>query len=204
MCDEWFALRFRLGDVCCFYVFVRLFLLFFFELLVCSVFICVLFEHKCKSLKRLGENRKNKKNRKKQNKKQTAKTRRKTLKKNRNTGYPDLDPTANKYLSGSGWEISVFLFLCFSLSCSVFFVFMCFVDCKCKSLKRLGEHIKTTERNITNNRNNRRKTETKKTKYMISSPRTSANKSHNYLRRFVDWISCIYVVLCFSLSFYIV
>ena len=27
-------------------------------------------------------------------------------------------------------------------------------DCKCKSLKRLGENIKETERNITNNRKN--------------------------------------------------
>ena len=162
------------------------------------VVICVVFDCKCKSLKRLGENITNRKKHKQKH------TNSKKNIKHRNTGYPALDPTANKYLSGSGWEISVFLFLCFSLSCSVFFVFMCFVDCKCKSLKRLGEHIKTTERNITNNRNNRRKTETKKTKYMISSPRTSANKSHNYLRRFVDWISCIYVVLCFSLSFYIV
>ena len=34
-----------------------------------------------------------------------------------NTGYPALDPTANKYLSGSGWEIYVFLFcfVCFSV-----------------------------------------------------------------------------------------
>ena len=40
---------------------------------------------------------------------------------NESTGYPALDPTANKYLSGSGWEISVFcfyvfMFLCVSLS----------------------------------------------------------------------------------------
>ena len=38
----------------------------------------------------------------------------KTNSNNINTGYPALDPTANKYLSGSGWEISVFfVFLCF-------------------------------------------------------------------------------------------
>ena len=30
---------------------------------------------------------------------------------NRNTGYPAQDPTANKYLSGSGWEIKFFCFL---------------------------------------------------------------------------------------------
>ena len=41
----------------------------------------------------------------------------KTNSNNINTGYPALDPTANKYLSGSGWEISVFflllLYVCF-------------------------------------------------------------------------------------------
>ena len=44
---------------------------------------------------------------------------------NRNTGYPALDPTANKYLSGSGWEISVFIFkqICFSVCLRV----LCFV-----------------------------------------------------------------------------
>ena len=36
--------------------------------------------------------------------------------KTNNTGYPALDPTANKYLSGLGWEcISVVLFLLFFL-----------------------------------------------------------------------------------------
>ena len=29
----------------------------------------------------------------------------KQLNNNRNTGYPALDPTANKYMSGSGWEV---------------------------------------------------------------------------------------------------
>ena len=37
--------------------------------------------------------------------------------KTNNTGYPALDPTANKYLSGSGWEISV-------VFCFVLYVFM--------------------------------------------------------------------------------
>ena len=35
---------------------------------------------------------------------------------NMNTGYPALDPTANKYLSGSGWEIS--FFFCFGFASS--------------------------------------------------------------------------------------
>ena len=45
--------------------------------------------------------------------------------KHRNTGYPALDPTANKYLSGSGWEIYVFfLFVClFFFEFYVFFLF---------------------------------------------------------------------------------
>ena len=34
-------------------------------------------------------------------------TKSKTNGNNINTGYPAFDPTANKYLSGSGWEISV-------------------------------------------------------------------------------------------------
>ena len=59
----------------------------------------------------------------------------------KNTGYPALDPTANKYLSGSGWEIMYFMF-----SPSFRFVFLCCyfksIDRKCNNLKRLGEHIK--------------------------------------------------------------
>ena len=43
----------------------------------------------------------------------------KTNSKNINTGYLALDPTANKYLSGSGWEISVCL-SCSFVCCSVF------------------------------------------------------------------------------------
>ena len=67
---------------------------------------------------------------------------RKQTKQHRNTGYPALDPTANKYLSGSGWEISVFFSLCFYVFLFSFclFGFMCFFDCKCKSLKRLCEN----------------------------------------------------------------
>ena len=67
------------------------------------------FDCECKSLKRLGENR-NKNNRNKQKNKQTNS---KNNRNNRNTEYPALDPTANKYLSVSGWEISVFfVFFC--------------------------------------------------------------------------------------------
>ena len=86
--------------------------------------------------------------------KELKKTRRnrkdsKTNGNNINTGYPALDPTANKYLSGSGWKISVvFLFFCsvVLLSFCSFCFYMCLFDCKCKSLKRLGENKKTRRR----------------------------------------------------------
>ena len=99
--------------------------------------IFVVFDCKCKSLKRLGENI-NKKNIKKHNTK-TIKTKKRNSKENRttnrNTGYPALDPTANKYISGSGWEISVLflLFVCFPLSVSV--VFMCLCVCSIVNAK---------------------------------------------------------------------
>ena len=98
-------------------------------------------------------------------------TTRKYFNKNRNTGYPALDPTKNKYLSGSGWEM---MYLCFvSLFCvflEAVYVFVCFYkcffDCKCNSLNRLGENRQT-------NRNETEKLREKQTqqKYRISSPR---------------------------------
>ena len=55
----------------------------------------------------------------------------KHLIKNRNTRYPAFDPTANKYLSGSGWEIMYlccFCCLCLSRSflcvCMLLYVFV--------------------------------------------------------------------------------
>ena len=66
----------------------------------------------------------------------------KTNSNNINTGYLALDPTANKYLSGSGWEISVFsVFMCFCVPSVLLCFYMWLFDCKCKSLKRLGENI---------------------------------------------------------------
>ena len=81
----------------------------------CFCFYMSMFDCKCKSLNRLGENRKT--NRKKQ----------KSFEKNKNanTGYPALDPTANKYLSGSGWEMMYFCFFVF-LFFSKLFMFVCF------------------------------------------------------------------------------
>ena len=83
-------------------------------------------------------------------------TRDKYLDRNINTGYPALDPTANKSLSGSGWEIMYFCcFYCFYVFLEALYLiyiyiyiyicfYMCFFDCKCKSFNRLRENIKTT------------------------------------------------------------
>ena len=44
----------------------------------------------------------------------TEQLKEKQKKQNRNTGYPALDPTTNKYISGSGWEtMYMLLFFCF-------------------------------------------------------------------------------------------
>ena len=63
------------------------------------------------------------------------------------------------------------------------------VDCKCKSLQRLGENIclrkkkKRKEKYIKKQKENKKQKRTRRKtiqtqKYIISSPRTSANKSH--------------------------
>ena len=62
--------------------------------------------------------------------KELKKTRRnknnsKTNSNNINTGYPALDPTANKYLSGSGWEIYVVFCMLFCCPSVYFNVFIC-------------------------------------------------------------------------------
>ena len=107
-----------------------------------------LFDCKCKSLNRLGENR-NKQKQTERNRNKTEKLREKQ-KNNKNTGYPALDPTANKYLSGSGWEIMYFCFLCLMFFSKLFMFFVCFYrcffDCKCKSLNRLGENIQNRKK----------------------------------------------------------
>ena len=102
-----------------------------------------LFDCKCKSLNRLGEHIKTNNNK-------TDKLREQHKQQCRNTVYQAQDATANRYLSGSGWEIMYSCFvmclfiLCVRLVC-VCFVFvccyMCLFDCKCKNLNRLGEHI---------------------------------------------------------------
>ena len=106
-----------------FYVFLRVL---FFCLICCFyVCICVFFDCKCKSLKRLGENIKQttKINRNKYN----------NYKKNiKQQKYRISSPqtSANKYLSGSGWEISVFYFFFFFFFSFMFF-FLFFFGCFC-------------------------------------------------------------------------
>ena len=151
------------------------------------------FDCKCKSLKRLGENKNNRKKHKQKHENS------KENRQNRNTGFPAHEPprkiNISKGLAGR------FLFSCFSFfyvflwvfMFFFFFVFMCFFDCKCKSLKRLGENIKTTERN-------RKETEQlegqqKQQKYRISSPRTSAN---NLCDLFAEVRGLEILYFCFS------
>ena len=80
-----------------------------------------------------------------------------------------------------GWEMSVFyvlvyvlMFLFKLLCCFVFGCYTCLFDCKCKSLKRLGEHIQyTTQQHI---HKHNKQTETtlrnkQQHKHNISSPR---------------------------------
>ena len=74
-----------------------------------------------------------KKTRRKQNKQKTTEIKQKSFEKNnknRNTGYPAQDPTANKYLSGSGWEI---MYFCVVVSVVVCFrlVFVCLLCVVC-------------------------------------------------------------------------
>ena len=61
-----------------------------------------------KSLNRLGENITTKHINKTELKQKSFE---KNTKTNRHTGYSALDPTANEYLSGSGWEIMNFCFV---------------------------------------------------------------------------------------------
>ena len=132
--------------------------------------------------------RKHKTNIKKQ---KTNRTTRRKTEKNRNTGFLAHEPprkiNISKGLAGR-FLFSFFSFLCvfffkvmFSLKFLCVFLFfcfyMCFFDCKCKSLKRLGENRKKTKRN-------RKQTEQlegkhkQKQKYRISSPRTSAKNKY--------------------------
>ena len=72
--------------------------------------------------------------------------------------------------------------------------YMCFFDCKCKSLKRLGENIKKNDRKKhKQNRTTKGKQKNINTGYPAHEP-PRINRT-NYSRRFVGWIYCIYVFM---------
>ena len=122
------------------------------------MFLYVCFYCKCNSLKRLGENRTTterniiqKKLKEKQN--------------NINTGFPAHEPPRKIDISKclAGIFLLFLFFFMFSLEDSfyvfLFYMFLyVFFECKCKSLKRLGENRTTTERNIHKNIKTRRNT----------------------------------------------
>ena len=128
---------------------------------------------------------------------------------NRNTGYPAQDPTTNKYFSGSGWEIMYLCFVCYfvvffsKLVYVLFCCYMCFFDCNCKSLNRLGESITKTQTNRTTSRKHKNN---RNTRYPAHEPPRIyiyiyIYISYIYSRRFVGWISCISVVYVFLDAF---
>ena len=90
--------------------------------------------------------------------------------KTNNTGYPAHEPPRKINISkGLAGRFLFFLFFLFSFEFFFFFCFyMCFFDCKCKSLKRLGENIKNNRKKHKKNRKTRRKTE--KTKIQDIQP----------------------------------
>ena len=76
--------------------------------LCCFLFVYVFFDCKCKSLNRLGENivwLNKKKTERNRNKTEMEQTSFEKNKKNRNTGYPALDPTAKIYIYIYIWYI---------------------------------------------------------------------------------------------------
>ena len=128
------------------------FFFFFFVLWFLYFYMCV-FDCKCKSLKRLCENIKNKQQHKETEHKQQNNSKN-NINTNRTTWFPAHEPlrtiTISKGLAGRFLFSFMFLFLfmfSFELLCFLFYVFIgVFFDCKCKHLKRLGEHIKQTQK----------------------------------------------------------
>ena len=159
-------------------------------LLLLCCYMCF-FDCKCKSLNRLGENITTKQT-------QTV-IKQKSLEKNikhRNTGYPALDPTGNKYFSGSGWRIMYFS--CFKC------VYMCLFDCKCKNLNRLGENIKQKQHR--QNIHNTEKLREKQHKTHINTGYPAQDPTANIYHIFIrggSWAGypVFLCLLCFSRSF---
>ena len=137
-------------------------------MLLFFVCICVFFDCKCKSLKRLGEYIK--KNRKKH--KQTQNNSKKNRNnKNINTVFPAHELPRNINISKGLAGRFLFLFYVFLRVFLFCLLFICvFVDCKCKSLKILGENINKTEIN-TNTTDKLEETHNKQTEEQDIQPR---------------------------------
>ena len=86
-----------------------------------------MFDCKCKTSKIIGENITTNIQQHKQNRKASSKNIN-----NRHTGYPAQDPTANKYLSGSGWEIFYLCMLCCVMSNSKMCMCVMCLDVFCR------------------------------------------------------------------------
>ena len=92
----------------------------------------------------------------------------------------DIQPSTRPRINISQVPAGRFLFFRFSVFLRVFLccLFVCvFFDCKCKSLKKTRRKQKNKHKETENTQNNSKKNR-KQQKYRISSPRTSANKSH--------------------------
>ena len=83
--------------------------------------------------------------------------------KTNNTGYPAHEPprqiNISKGLAGIFFFFFMFLMFSFEFLCFSFCIYMCFFDCKCKNLKRLGEKQTTKHKETKNNRTTRMKTD---------------------------------------------
>ena len=144
------------------------------------------FDCKCKSLKRLGENIKT-------NNKKTKRTTQ-LKEKHKQTEIQDFQPSTRprkiNISQGLAGRFLLFFFFMYFMCLFMFslefvfmfffvFLYVCF-DCKCKSLKRLGENIKQKHKETNKHKNSKKniKQTENKQKYSISSPRTSAKNKY--------------------------
>ena len=81
------------------------------------------------------------------------------------------------------------------------YIYICLFDCKCNNLNRLGENI-TTNRKKHNKQKNNSKKNKQQHRYRISSPRTSANKSHKIFAE-VRGLDILYFLLFFFELLYV-
>ena len=115
----------------------------------------------------------------------------------------DIQPSTRPRINISQVPAGRFLFfLCFIFSvflCFCLFVFYVFIyvffDCKCNSLKRLGENINKTERNIKQQKTTQRKTATTEIQDIQPSTRPRINISQVLAGRFLLFLFFLYVVL---------